>query len=56
MALKQLTGPVNAILSSSGERERQYTAAVFIGLIAIVFGAWRIALAVEDGVEDASPD
>lgn len=26
------------------------------GLIAIVFGAWRIALAVEDGVEDASPD
>lgn len=33
-----LTGPVNAILSSSGETDRQYTAGVFIGLIAIVFG------------------
>lgn len=33
-----LTGPVNAILSSSGERERHYTAAVFIGLIAMAFG------------------
>jgi len=33
-----LTGPVNAILSSSGEKHRHYTGAVFIGLIAIVFG------------------
>lgn len=33
-----LTGPVNAILSSSGEKERHYTAAVFIGLIAMIFG------------------
>jgi len=33
-----LTGPVNAILSSSGEKERHYTAAVFIGLIAMAFG------------------
>jgi benzoate membrane transport protein len=33
-----LTGPVNAILCSAGEKERQYTGAVFIGLMAIVFG------------------
>ncbi len=33
-----LTGPVNAILSSSGEKHRHYTGAVFIGLIACVFG------------------
>ncbi len=33
-----LTGPVNAILASSGERQRQYTGAVFIGLLALVFG------------------
>ena len=39
-----LTGPVNAILSSSGERERHYTAAVFIGLIAMAFGLIAPAL------------
>jgi benzoate membrane transport protein len=33
-----LTGPVNAILASSGEKPRQYTAAIFIGLLALVFG------------------
>ncbi len=33
-----LTGPVNAILSASGARERQYTAGLFVGLLALVFG------------------
>jgi benzoate membrane transport protein len=33
-----LTGPVNAILSSSGERERQYTAALCLCLFAMAFG------------------
>jgi benzoate membrane transport protein len=33
-----LTGPVNAILSSSGARERQYTAALFFCVFAIAFG------------------
>jgi benzoate membrane transport protein len=33
-----LTGPVNAILSSGGEKERHYTGALFVSLIAIVFG------------------
>jgi benzoate membrane transport protein len=33
-----LTGPVNAILSASGERERQYTAALLVALLAMVFG------------------
>jgi benzoate membrane transport protein len=33
-----LTGPVNAILSSSGERERQYTAALCFCLFAFAFG------------------
>jgi benzoate membrane transport protein len=33
-----LTGPVNAILASSGETQRQYTGAVFIGLLALAFG------------------
>jgi benzoate membrane transport protein len=32
-----LTGPVNAILTSSGERSRQYTAGVFTGILAIAF-------------------
>lgn len=34
-----LTGPSNAILVSSGERDSQYTAAVFLGLLAVAFGA-----------------
>jgi benzoate membrane transport protein len=34
-----LTGPVNAIISSSGERHRHYTAGVLVGLLALVFGA-----------------
>ncbi|MFF0818044.1 benzoate/H(+) symporter BenE family transporter [Rhodococcus sp. NPDC003318] len=33
-----LTGPTNALLTASGRRERQYTAAVCFGLCAIVFG------------------
>lgn len=33
-----LTGPVNAILSGSGEKSRQYTSAVFFCLLAIGFG------------------
>lgn len=33
-----LTGPSNAILVSGGERSGQYTAAVALGLLAIVFG------------------
>lgn len=33
-----LTGPTNALLTASGRRERQYTAAVCFGLLSIVFG------------------
>lgn len=33
-----LTGPVNAVLSSSGEKHRQYSAAIFFSLMAIAFG------------------
>ncbi|MGW4582477.1 benzoate/H(+) symporter BenE family transporter [Rhodococcus aetherivorans] len=33
-----LTGPTNALLTASGERSRQYTAAVCFGLYSIVFG------------------
>lgn len=33
-----LTGPVNAVLSSSGERQRQYSAALFFCLLAMAFG------------------
>jgi benzoate membrane transport protein len=33
-----LTGPTNALLVASGERERQYTAGVVCGLLAMVFG------------------
>jgi len=45
-----LTGPTNAILTSSGERGRQYTAGVFTGLLAVIFGLMapaftRLALA-----------
>ena len=35
-----LTGPVNAILSSSGEKHQQYTAAIIICLLAIIFGVY----------------
>ncbi|MBE0614884.1 MAG: benzoate/H(+) symporter BenE family transporter [Burkholderiales bacterium] len=34
-----LTGPVNAILSISGERQRQYTAGLMVGVLALGFGA-----------------
>jgi benzoate membrane transport protein len=33
-----LTGPVNAVLASSGERQRQYTAALFFCVLAFAFG------------------
>ncbi len=33
-----LTGPVNALLSSSGEKHRHYTAALFFCVLAIAFG------------------
>src|SRR2546428_3680538 len=33
-----LTGPVNAIISSSGDRRRHYTAGIFVGLLALAFG------------------
>ena len=33
-----LTGPTNAIVSSSGESARHYTAGIFVGLLALVFG------------------
>ena len=33
-----LTGPTNAILCSSGERHRQYTGGLLVGLLALVFG------------------
>ena len=33
-----LTGPVNAIISSSGEKRRHYTAGIFVGLLALAFG------------------
>ena len=33
-----LTGPTNAILVSSGERTRQYTAGIVLGMLAVAFG------------------
>lgn len=33
-----LTGPVNAIISASGERGRQYTAGLAVGVLALAFG------------------
>jgi benzoate membrane transport protein len=33
-----LTGPANAIIVASGERKRQYTSGIFVGLLAILFG------------------
>ncbi len=33
-----LTGPTNAILVSGGERQRQYTAGIVVGVLAILFG------------------
>jgi len=35
-----LTGPVNAIVSSSGEKHRHYTAGIFVGLLALAFGLY----------------
>ena len=33
-----LTGPVNAILTGSGEKHRQYTAGIMVGVLALAFG------------------
>jgi benzoate membrane transport protein len=33
-----LTGPVNAVISTSGDKQRQYTAALFIALLGMAFG------------------
>lgn len=33
-----LTGPTNALLVASGERKRHYTAGIFLGILAIIFG------------------
>jgi len=33
-----LTGPVNAILAASGEKSRQYSAGILVGVLALVFG------------------
>ena len=33
-----LTGPVNAIISGSGTKERHYTAGLLVGVLALVFG------------------
>jgi len=33
-----LTGPVNAIVSASGERQRHYTAGIAVGVLALAFG------------------
>ena len=33
-----LTGPTNAIIVGSGERERQYVAGIVVGLLALLFG------------------
>jgi benzoate membrane transport protein len=33
-----LTGPVNAILAASGEKQRQYTSGVLVGVLALGFG------------------
>ena len=33
-----LTGPVNAVISNTGEKERQYTAGVLVAILAMAFG------------------
>lgn len=33
-----LTGPVNAIISSSGDKSRHYTAGILVGILALGFG------------------
>lgn len=33
-----LTGPVNAIITASGERHRHYTAGIMVGMLALAFG------------------
>jgi benzoate membrane transport protein len=33
-----LTGPVNAVITASGERERQYTSAIVVAILGLMFG------------------
>lgn len=33
-----LTGPVNAVISGSGQKHRHYTAGIFVGVLALAFG------------------
>ena len=33
-----LTGPVNAVISAAGDKDRQYTAALLVALLAMIFG------------------
>jgi benzoate membrane transport protein len=35
-----LTGPVNALITASGEKHRHYTAGIFVGLLALAFGLY----------------
>jgi len=39
-----LTGPVNAIISSAGEKERHYAAGVIVSLLALLFGIFAPAI------------
>jgi len=55
-----LTGPVNAIISSSGERRRHYTAGIFVGVLALAFGLFapfftRLMLATPKPLSPRSP-
>jgi len=38
-----LTGPTNAIITSSGKRSRHYTAGIFTGVLAVIFGLFAPA-------------
>lgn len=40
-----LTGPTNALLTASGERSRQYAAAIWCGALAVVFGCFALSAA-----------
>ncbi len=39
-----VTGPANAILASSGEVDRQYTAGVIFGVFSVIFGVFAFAV------------
>jgi len=55
-----LTGPVNAIISSSEKGRRHYTAAIFVGVLALAFGLFapfftRLMLATPKPLSPRSP-